>query len=141
MLGLLDRLTGRQPITKVLLIDDEEIARYLVRQLLPRSRYNLVSVSSGQEGLRRLQQDQPDVVLLDINMPEMTGMEFLDRVQDDPRYSTLPFIVLTSAILGPGERTLLHRAARIMSKSDLSSGSLEDAIEEVLRQPQHAVDQ
>jgi len=68
-------------------------------------------------------------------------MEFLDRVQDDPRYSTLPFIVLTSAILGPGERTLLHRAARIMSKSDLSSGSLEDAIEEVLRQPQHAVDQ
>ena len=141
MLGLLDRLTGRQPITKVLLIDDEEIARYLVRQLLPRSRYNLVAVSSGQEGLRRLQQDQPDVVLLDINMPEMTGMEFLDRVQDDPRYSTLPFIVLTSAILGPGERTLLHRAARIMSKSDLSSGSLEDAIEEVLRQPQHAVDQ
>ncbi len=141
MLGLLDRLTGRQPITKVLLIDDEEIARYLVRQLLPRSRYNLVAVNSGQEGLRRMQQDQPDVVLLDINMPEMSGIEFLDRVQDDPRYATLPFIVLTSAILGPRERTLLHRAARIISKSDLSSGSLEDAIEDVLRQPHPAVGQ
>jgi signal transduction histidine kinase/CheY-like chemotaxis protein len=141
MLGLLDRLTGRRPITRVLLVDDEEIARYLVRQLLPRSRYNLVAVSSAKEGLRRMQQDCPDVVLLDINMPEMTGVEFLERVQDDPDYSSLPFIILTSAILGPNERTLLHRAARIISKSDLSSGTLGNAIEDVLRQPHPIIEQ
>jgi signal transduction histidine kinase/CheY-like chemotaxis protein len=141
MLGLLDRLTGRRPITKVLLVDDEEIARYLVRQLLPRSRYNLVAVASGKDGLRRMQQDRPDVVVLDINMPEMTGVEFLEHVQDDPAYPALPFIILTSAILGPNERTLLHRAACIISKSDLSSDTLADAIDDVLRQPHPMVEQ
>ena len=89
-----------------------------------------------------MQQDQPDVVvLLDINMPEMTGVEFLEQVQDDPAYPALPFIILTSAILGPNERTLLHRAACIISKSDLSSDTLADAIDDVLRQPHPMVEQ
>ena len=51
LIGLLDRLTGRRSITKILLVDDEEVMRYLVRQLLPRSRYSLEAVSNGQEGL------------------------------------------------------------------------------------------
>ncbi len=58
LIGLLDRLTGRRTITKVLLVDDEEITRYLVRQLLPRSRYALNVASNGEEGLQRLR-DEP----------------------------------------------------------------------------------
>ena len=47
--------------------------------------------------------------------------------------ANVPTIVLTSAILEPGERSLLHRASRIMSKSDLAAGTLIDAIEDALR--------
>ena len=129
---MLDRLTGRRSVTKVLLVDDEEIARYLVRQLLPRSRYSVSAVSSGSEGLQRLRDERPDVVLLDINMPEMTGYEFLERVHEDARAGEVPVIILTSAILAQGERTLLHRASRILSKSDLSADMLTDTIEQVL---------
>ena len=83
LIGLLDRLTGRRTITKVLLVDDEEITRYLVRQLLPRGRYTLDVASNGEEGLQHLRDEPPDVVLLDVNMPEMNGYQFLERAHDD----------------------------------------------------------
>ncbi|MGA3399708.1 MAG: ATP-binding protein [Acetobacteraceae bacterium] len=132
LLGLLDRLTGRQSITNVLLVDDEEITRYLVRQLLPRSRYSLLAVDNGEAGLARLQEQPPDVVLLDINMPGMNGYEFLARMNNNPALARLPAIVLTSAILAPQERSLLQRASMVMSKSSLSSSTLIDAIQGVL---------
>jgi signal transduction histidine kinase/CheY-like chemotaxis protein len=133
LIGLLDRLTGRRSITNVLLVDDEEITRYLVRQLLPRSRYSVSAVSSGNDGLRCLRDDQrPDVILLDINMPEMTGYEFLERVHDEAGAGEIPVVILTSAILAQHERTLLHRASRILSKAELSAGMLTDTIEQVL---------
>jgi signal transduction histidine kinase/CheY-like chemotaxis protein len=138
---LLDRLTGRRSITKVLLVDDEEITRYLVRQLLPRSRYALSAAANGVEGLRCLRNDRPDVVLLDINMPEMTGAEFLEHVQDDASLSQLPIIVLTSAILQPHQRSLLRRAWRIVSKSDLSAGMLTDTVEGALQATQPVLTQ
>jgi signal transduction histidine kinase/CheY-like chemotaxis protein len=136
LLGLLDRLTGRQSITSVLLVDDEEITRYLVRQLLPRSRYSLVAVADGKAGLAHLQEHPPDVVLLDINMPGMNGYEFLARMQDDAALARTPAIVLTSAILLPQERSLLQRASMVMSKSSLSSTALIDAIQDVLHPSQ-----
>jgi len=132
VLGMLDRLTGRQSITRVLLVDDEEISRYLVRQLLPRSRYSLFAVDNGEAGLARLQEQPPDVVLLDINMPGMNGYEFLARMNNNPLFTRIPAIVLTSAILQPHERSLLQRAAMVMSKSSLSSTTLIDAIQGVL---------
>jgi CheY-like chemotaxis protein len=137
LIGLLDRLTGRRSITRILLVDDEEVTRYLVRQLLPRSRYALSAADNGTEGLRLLRDEPPDVILLDINMPDMNGYQFLERLHDDAKgaavsVSKVPVIVLTSAILEPGDRTLLHRASTILSKSELSSAMLIDAIEHVL---------
>ena len=138
LLELLDRLTGRQSVTNVLLVDDEEVTRYLVRQLLPRSRYNLRTADNGSDGLARLMEAPADVVLLDINMPELNGYEFLTRMSADPVLTEIPVIVLTSAILDSYERGLLRHAALVMSKSNLSSAMLIDAIQGVL-QPSEAV--
>ena len=138
LLGLLDRLTGRRSITKILLVDDEEVMRYLVRQLLPRSRYSLRAISNCQEGLRCLHDEHPDVVLLDLNMPEMNGYQFLERIGNDANVAEVPVIVLTSAVLEPDKRLLLHHATGILSKSDMSSEKLIDTIERVLPRSQPA---
>ena len=63
----------------------------------------------------------------------MSGFEFLDRLKQDPVLTELPVIVLTSTALRPEERALLARASLILSKTDLASGSLTDAIGGVLR--------
>ncbi len=132
LFDVLDRLTGNQSVTRVLIVDDEEVARYLVRQLLPRGVYDVREATTGTEGLAQLRNIPPDVLLLDLKMPEMTGFELLEHIAGDPGLDDLPAIVLTSAILNPYERQLLGRASRIMSKSDLSAVALTETIEQVL---------
>jgi signal transduction histidine kinase/CheY-like chemotaxis protein len=132
LLDILDRLTGNRSTTRVLLVDDEEVTRYLVRQLLPRGVYDVREAKSGTEGLAQLLTERPDIVLLDLKMPEMTGFELLDRISDETSLSGVPAIVLTSAILTMGERQRLRRAAHIMSKSDLSGSALAGAITDAL---------
>jgi signal transduction histidine kinase/CheY-like chemotaxis protein len=128
LIANLDRLTGRHSLTNVLLVDDEDVSHYLVRQLLPRGRYRISIATNGQEGLERLKMQRPDIVLLDLAMPEMTGYEFLARLEAEPHLADLPVIVLTSAVLDAQDRDLLSRAAMILSKSDLSSTSLLETI-------------
>src|SRR3984893_2759385 len=132
LLDILDPLTGNRSVTRVLLVDDEEVTRYLVRQLLPRGVYDVREARTGNEGWAQLLNEPPDVLLLDLKMPEMTGFELLDRIGGDESLDAVPAIVLTSAILTSAERQRLRRAARIMSKSDLSGSGLTGAISDVL---------
>jgi signal transduction histidine kinase/CheY-like chemotaxis protein len=132
LLEVLDRLTGNRATTRVLLVDDEEVTRYLVRQLLPRGVYDLREAKTGTEGLQHLFNEQPDILLLDLKMPGMTGFELLERISEEASLEAVPAIVLTSAILTQDERQRLRRAARIISKSDLCSTALTAAISDVL---------
>ena len=125
LVGLLDRLTGQRSVTRVLLVDDEEVSRYLVRQLLPRSTYDIKEAVTGVEGLVRLRDERPDIVLLDLNMPGMNGYEFLERLSAE---TNIPAIILTSIILDSEQRLRLGNASNIISKSDLSAPTLTEAI-------------
>ncbi len=125
LVGLLDRLTGQRSVTRVLLVDDEEVSRYLVRQLLPRSTYDIKEAVTGVEGLVRLRDERPDIVLLDLNMPGMNGYEFLERLSAE---TNIPAIILTSIILDSEQRLRLGNASNIISKSDLSAPALTEAI-------------
>ncbi|HEX3885486.1 MAG TPA: ATP-binding protein [Stellaceae bacterium] len=125
LVRLLDRMTGRSSVTRVLLVDDEEVSRYLVRQLLPRGLYDIREAATGMEGLAQIRDNRPDIVLFDLNMPGMDGYQFLDRLDTE---GSVPAIVLTSMILDREQRVRLGRAANIVSKSDLSSPMLTAAI-------------
>jgi signal transduction histidine kinase/CheY-like chemotaxis protein len=129
VLRVLDRMTGQSSIVRVLVVDDEEVSRYLVRQLLPRGLFEIKEAATGVEGLTLLRDECPDVVLLDLNMPGMDGFQFLERLST---VSNCPAIVLTSMILDHGNRLQLRRAAKILSKSELSSSMLTAAIRDTL---------
>lgn len=138
LIDALDRLTGRRSLTKVLLVDDEEVTHYLVRQLLPRGRYGLSIADNGRDGFDRLIELKPDVVLLDLRMPGMDGYAFLERMSAFSHLANVPVIVLTSTVLGLDERTRLQRASLIMSKSELSSSALIEAMARVQPIPEPA---
>lgn len=129
LMRLLDQVTGQRSVTRVLLVDDEEVSRYLVRQLLPRGTYDIKEAATGIEGLARLESERPDIVLLDLNMPGMDGYQFLERFG---AVADTPAIILTSMILGNEERLRLGNATTIVSKSDLSAQVLTQAIDAAL---------
>ena len=135
LLHCLDRLTGHSSVTRVLLVDDEEISRYLVRQLLPRGRFALKEAATAIDAIAELGRNMPDVLILDLNMPGMNGFEMLVHLRADPRGRAVPAVVLTSAVLDERDRQRLADVSTILSKSDLSAGSLIAAIESALPGP------
>lgn len=130
LVAILDRLTGAVSITRVLLVDDEEVSRYLVRQLLPRGVYQLTETATGREGLQAVAETNPDVVLFDLNMPEMSGFDFLDRLLALP--NPPPAIAVTATVLTGEHHQRLAGAAAIVSKFDITGDTLTEAIDAVM---------
>ena len=78
---------------RVLVVDDEADIRGLLRELLERAGYEVVEGATGREGLRALYASAPDIVLLDVSMPELDGWQTLERIRD---VSDLPVLMLTA---------------------------------------------
>ena len=94
-------------LDRVLIIDDNEIERYALRQFLSTSRYEVIEATGGYEGLRLARQTQPDVIFLDLMMPDVHGFEVLEMLKaiDDTR--RIPVVLFTSQRLeseGPSAR-------------------------------------
>ena len=67
---------------KVLVVDDEPAAVELLQEFLASKGYEVITASNGDEGLRKVREDRPHVILLDVNMPKMSGLEVLRRVRE-----------------------------------------------------------
>jgi signal transduction histidine kinase/DNA-binding response OmpR family regulator len=136
---LIDTLTElherQQPPLRVLNVDDEEVARYLVRQCLPVPAFEVFEASNGDEGLRRAKAEHPDVILLDLVMPRLGGRETLQQLQLDAQTATIPVVIVTAATLEPNERaSLLETAAAIVGKGDLSRDTLPGILRQAVLQ-------
>ena len=118
---LLDRLqvlTGRQPVRRVLVIDDDEISRYVVRGWLDDLPCLIIEAGDGQDGLRRARDDRPDAIVLDLVMPDLTGFEVLERLRAETVTRDVPVIIVTSKVLDDAERQRLDGlGAAIVSKA------------------------
>lgn len=79
----------------ILVIEDEKHIARAVKDKLTRSGYNVVSVYSGIEALDYMQGNLPDLIILDVQMPEMDGFEVLRQVKADQRLNNIPIMLLT----------------------------------------------
>lgn len=80
----------------VLLVDDDALNVCLVRRVLEAQGFTVDAAGSGMEALAALDRRRPDLIILDIMMPGMTGVEFLDRVKVSPRLASIPVVMLTA---------------------------------------------
>lgn len=86
---------------RVLAVDDDLIILKLISAGLTRLGYQVVTASSGAEGLRNLATEKFDLLTLDLMMPEISGLDVLERIQNMPELSSLPVIVLSARGLAP----------------------------------------
>ncbi|WP_242393309.1 response regulator [Anaeromyxobacter oryzisoli] len=80
----------------VLIVDDESDIRQAVAEVLADEGYQVFSAGDGAEGLAQARAHHPQVVLLDLMMPGMSGWEFRRRQQSDPDLSSIPVVVLSA---------------------------------------------
>jgi signal transduction histidine kinase/CheY-like chemotaxis protein len=118
----LGRLTTPPRLRRqVLVVDDEEISRYLLRQHLATPLLVVSEAASGTEALERAGREQPDVICLDLGMPDLDGEEVLRRLKADPTTAAIPVVIVSARALDDAaRRRLLLRAEAVLSKENLS---------------------
>src|SRR5512138_3830034 len=69
-------------LNKILVVDDEHLIRWSLEQNLKKQGYEVITAGSGEDALRIVREDQPDLVLLDIQLPGISGIEVLEKIKD-----------------------------------------------------------
>jgi len=118
---------------RVLVVDDEDAFRYVFRQMLGGEHgYEIIEAVNGLDGLRRAKQDRPDVIVLDLQMPQMDGYETLRYLLADGATAATPVIVATSSVIDDELRRRLSKATAVISKESLSRDAVCALLERVM---------
>lgn len=106
---------------RVLIIDDDETFRYVMKQIIRNEpRYEVSEATDGGDGLRRARDEQPDVIVLDLQMPNVDGFTVLQELNADGRTSVIPVIVSTSLAVDAELKARLPLGTRVISKNLIS---------------------
>jgi len=95
-------------VRTILIVDDSETVRNQVGRALKEAGFGVVQASDGVEGLRESQEGDFALILLDVSMPRMGGMELLDRLRQEPKTKDVPVLVLTTEM----QEAMIQRAKR-----------------------------
>lgn len=133
-LHALTRLTAPESIRKILIVDDEEISRYVLKQHLAAPNLEVIEASSGPEAVIQAVRNQPNLICLDLMMPPPDGAQVLRQLKDNRETRDIPVVIVTSKSLGFEERrNLSGLASAVVSKESISREGVLGVIEEVLR--------
>ena len=122
------------PPCPVLLVEDDAVARDLMRRTLVAGGWTVREASNGREALTMIQRSRPDLVLLDLMMPEMDGFEFLEQFRANPAWRGIPVVVVTAKDLTAADRERLNgRVRSILQKSAYTHEELAREIRSVAR--------
>jgi signal transduction histidine kinase/CheY-like chemotaxis protein len=133
LLQIAAELVGPEDTRRVLIVDDEEVFRYVLRQYLGSPDRIVCEAACGQEALRLAREQRPDLICLDLGMPDLTGDEVLRQLKADPLTRDIPVIVVTARALdGREARELRELAAQVIRKETVSRESALAAVEAAL---------
>lgn len=91
----------------ILYVEDNPQNMRLVRKMLKIGGYEMIGAADGYKGLEMAKEHQPDIILMDINLPDIDGIEVTKRLKEDPNFAHTPIIALTAnAMYGDRERFL-----------------------------------
>ena len=110
---------------RVLVVEDDGATRDLVQKHLTKEGWKVVTAENGRVALERVSEAKPDLVLLDLMMPEMDGFEFLEAFRKQPECAQTTVVVMTAKILTPEDRQRLRgQVAQIVEKHAMTPESL-----------------
>jgi len=118
---------------KILIIEDDKFLRKVIDKKLSKEGYLVIEAVDGEKGLKAVKDKKPDLVLLDLVLPEMDGFEVLAKMKKDPSLSNIPVIILSN--LGQKddiEKGLKMGAVDYLIKAHFTPGEVVNRIEAAL---------
>ena len=95
----------------ILYVEDNEFNRKIVRDLLARTSYRLIEAADGETGVTTAQREIPDLIVMDIQLPRMSGLDATRALRADPATAHIPIIVITSFALSGDEQKATEAGA------------------------------
>jgi PAS domain S-box-containing protein len=113
------------PPCSVLVVEDDPVSSNMMRAMLEKSGWTVVQAENGRVALDLMATLHPELILLDLMMPEMDGFEFTSRLQQNPEWRTIPIVVLTAKDITPEDRLRLNGyVEQVVQKGAISSEEL-----------------
>ncbi|HUH98007.1 MAG TPA: pyridoxal-phosphate dependent enzyme [Anaerolineales bacterium] len=135
--GLLAALNQVAPnrFPRVAIIDDTAEARRLIRRILQsQGDFTIFEATNGKEGLKLVQREMPDLIILDLMMPEMDGFAVMDALKADPQTAEIPVIVATAKELTPEEKNRLGTQIQsLMQKGDFLNDEFLEEVKALIK--------
>ena len=120
-----------QPRCTVLVVEDDRSTREMIRRVVSREECTVIEAENGVDALQQMKQHTPQLILLDLIMPEMDGFEFAACLHENAEWRSIPIVVITSKDLTPQDHERLKgRVSRVLQKG---SYAREDLLMEVRR--------
>ena len=99
-------------MAKILIVDDDPDIQAALKIVLEGSSYQVVAAHDGDEGLRKVVEERPDLIVLDVMMPRKHGFEVCRQLKTDPTYQSFAQIPVLMLTVYPDERQRIHRSMR-----------------------------
>jgi len=119
LLNVLSRLCPDGKKHRILIVEDESETREMMRRMVDRESWDTSEAANGIEGLAQLEKEAPDVILLDLMMPQMDGFQFLAKIRENDEWASIPVVVVTAKSLTAEDRNFLDgRVNRLVQKGE-----------------------
>ena len=118
----------------ILIIEDDKFLRELIAQKLSKEDYEISEAIDGEEGMSKVKEEKPDLILLDLILPGIDGFEVLSQIKKDPALSLIPVIILSN--LGQKEDVEKGRklgAVDYLIKAHFTPGEIIEKIKNILK--------
>jgi DNA-binding response OmpR family regulator len=121
-------------MAKILIVEDDRFLRELIARKLRNEGYEVLEAVDGEEGLKRIKEEKPDLVLLDLILPGIDGFEVLAKAKEDPDTAQIPVIILSNL----GQREEIERGLKLgaidyLIKAHFTPGEIIEKIKNILR--------
>lgn len=118
----------------ILIVEDDKFLRELISQKLTKEQYNVSEATDGEEGIKKIKKEKPDLVLLDLILPGIDGFEVLAQMKEDQSVTKIPVIILSNL----GQREDIERGLKLgavdyLVKAHFTPGEIIEKIKKVLK--------
>jgi CheY-like chemotaxis protein len=116
---------------KILLVDDSELIRQVYTDKLEEAGYAVETAVNGEEGLAKMRVFQPELVLLDMFMPKMTGFDMVEKIKDDPQLNKIPIIAFSDIHIDPQD--LIRKGVKhVLLKGEFEPAQVTEVVRKTL---------
>ena len=120
-------------MTKILITEDDPLMSRMYQKIFTFEGYEVIMAADGQDGLDKIRAEMPTLVLLDVMMPKLNGLEVLEKLKADPATIAIPVIMLTNlSSQQDADNAMMKGAVKYIVKSEHDPKQVADMVKEVL---------